>query len=64
VKGWHYQFLIQRQAGAQWQLHLQIRLPACATLKDESGGLKAGDKQAALTQPFNEDLDVGIDYIC
>jgi Protein of unknown function (DUF4012) len=65
AKGWHYQYLIQRQAGAQWTLHLQITLPPCGVMKQKWGGLISSDKQeASLSQPLTEDVSVGIDYIC
>ena len=52
--GWHYQYLIQRQAGVLWKLNLQITLPACAAVtRDER-----------LTQILDENLNVGIDYAC
>jgi len=65
AKGWHYQYVIQRQAGAQWTLHLQITLPSCAVMKSKWGGLVSNNKQAAmLSQSLNKDLDVGVDYVC
>ncbi len=63
--GWHYRYLIQRQAGAQWTLHLHVLPPPCAVMTDKRGGLVASTKQQmVLTQPLNEDLSVGIDYTC
>lgn len=65
AKGWFYQYLIQRQAGAQWTLHLQVTLPSCAEITTTQGGLGSGNKKAAmLTQPLTEDLNVGINYTC
>lgn len=65
AKGWHYQYLIQRQAGAQWTLHLQVMLPSCAGITNTQGGLGSGNKKATmLTQPLTEDLNVGINYGC
>src|SRR6266446_2026033 len=65
AKGWHYQYLLQRQAGAQWMVHLQITLPSCGALKNKWGGLASNNKQATmLSQPLNKDLDVGLDYLC
>ena len=65
AKGWHYQYLIQRQAGAQWTLHLQIMLPSCAAKTNIWGGLALANKQmATLIQPLVEDLTLGIDYTC
>ncbi len=63
--GWHYQYLVQRQAGTQWTLHLLITLPSCALMTNRSGGLASSNKwTAALTQSLNEDMSVGVDYNC
>lgn len=65
AKGWYYQYLIQRQAGAQWTLHLQVMPPSCAGITRAQGGLVSGNKKSAiLNQPLTEDLNVGIDYTC
>jgi hypothetical protein len=65
ANGWHYQYEIQRQAGAQWSLHLSITLPSCAVMKNEWGGLASSNRESAtLTQPLNEDTNVGINYTC
>ena len=65
AKGWHYQYLIQRQAGTQWTLHLHIKLPSCAAMTNTSGGLVSSNSGAAtFTQSFNQDLHLGIDYAC
>jgi hypothetical protein len=63
--GWRYQYLVQRQAGIQRTLSLQIMLPSCTTVTRDEGGLVSHDKQvAALTQILNEDLDVSVIYAC
>ena len=36
--GWHYQYLVQRQAGALWKLNLQITLPSCAVITNKGEG--------------------------
>src|SRR6266702_1617228 len=62
AKGWHYQYLLQRQAGARWKLHLQITLPSCAAMKNKWSGLVFSNKQAVtLSQYLSKDLDVGAD---
>src|SRR5207247_2122092 len=56
-QGWHYRYEIQRQAGAQWTLHLKINLPTCALVKNTFGGLVLSNKNVAtLSQDLNEDL--------
>lgn len=65
AKGWHYQYLIQRQAGARWTLHMQITLPSCAAIKNKSGGLLSSSKQVTtLTQSLTEDMTEDVDYTC
>ena len=64
-KGWHYQYLLQRQAGAQWELHLQVMLPSCAVTTNKSDGLVSSNRQVVtLSQALTEDLNVGVDYMC
>jgi hypothetical protein len=63
--GWHYQYLIQRQAGTIWKLNVHMALPSCATLTNKSGGLMSNNRQeVTLTQSLTEDLHVGADYAC
>jgi hypothetical protein len=65
AKGWHYQYVIQRQAGAQWMLHLQITLPACGVIKNKWGGSVSSNKRAVLvSQSLNTDMDIGANYVC
>jgi hypothetical protein len=66
INSWNYQYLIQRQAGAQWTLHLQIKLPSCSRISGMSGGLHPGTAQgtAVLTMPLQQDTSPGITYVC
>lgn len=65
VYGWHYLYLIQRQAGTHWMLHVQIVLPSCASVTNKSSGLNsAGKQKITLGQTLNEDLNAVIDYSC
>jgi hypothetical protein len=65
VHGWHYQYLLQKQAGVQWKLDLQVTLPECSVMNNTSGGLVTSSRRAArLTQTLNEDTSVGINYNC
>jgi len=60
---WHYQYLLQRQAGIQRTLNLQVLLPACETVVSRSGGLApVGGSAATLTAAWNMDMNVGLDY--
>jgi hypothetical protein len=63
AQGWHYHDEIQRQAGAQWTIHVQVTLPANATNMKTSGGLVAHGKiEAVLDQPLVQDVIMGVDY--
>jgi len=63
--GWHYQYLIQRQAGTQWTVGLQVILPACALITKKWGGLVSRNTQdSTLTQSLKEDMSLGVDYAC
>jgi serine/threonine protein kinase len=63
--GWDYRYMIQRQAGAQWMLHLQVTLPSCAGRITKLGGLVSSSPQAmTLTQSLNADMNIGVDYTC
>jgi hypothetical protein len=65
VKGWHYQYLIQHQAGSQWTIDLQMKLPACAVVNNKWGGLVSSNTHTAtLTQSLIEDMNLGEDYVC
>jgi Protein of unknown function (DUF4012) len=63
--GWHYRYIVQKQAGVLWKLNLQIMLPSCATAIDKRGGLISNhEHEAKLTQYLTEDLNVGAAYTC
>ena len=62
---WHYSYLIQHQAGAQQNVHLQVALPSCAAITDMSTGVVADSKQYAhLAQALTQDTEASIDYTC
>jgi serine/threonine protein kinase len=63
--GWHYQYLVQRQAGVAWMLNVQVTLPACVVKTHASGGrISQKGLTTTLTQPLTEDTNLGIDYSC
>ena len=43
--GWHYLYLIQRQAGAQQQMDLRVALPSCAAIVGKSTDVVLESKQ-------------------
>lgn len=64
-QSWHYSYSIQRQAGAQEQVNLQIALPSCASITHiPTGVVKDGKQQAHFAQLLSQDASVGIDYTC
>lgn len=65
ANGWHYQYLLQRQAGAQRMMQLQMMLPSCATMTNKWGGLVPDGKQEeSLTQSLTQDVHTGVDFTC
>jgi Protein of unknown function (DUF4012) len=63
--GWHYQYILQRQAGIQRTVTVQVMLPSCATATNSWGGLVTHNKQeASLKQYLNQDLNAGINFTC
>ena len=65
VKGWHYQYLIQREAGSRWKIDLHMILPTCAEITNKWGGLVSSNMHAAtITQTLEEDMNLGVDYVC
>ena len=64
-RGLRYQYLIQRQAGTLWTLHLLVTLPTCAhSTHTWVGLLPSTAYSGALTHPLNEDLNEGVTYVC
>lgn len=65
AKSWHYRDLIQRQAGSLWRIDLRVTLPACAVISNTWGSLVSSNTHAVtLTQSLNEDMNLGVDYVC
>lgn len=65
AQGWHYHYLLQKQAGDQWTLSLQVRLPTCTATVHTSGGLVAkGSPFAAFSGALSSDKSFDIDYRC
>jgi serine/threonine protein kinase len=63
--GWHYQYLVQRQAGVTWTLNINVTLPACVVKMRTSGGLVPHNSQQEMLKKFlTEDTNLGIDYSC
>lgn len=60
---WHYEYEIQRQAGAQWSIQVQIHLPLCDIITSTTGGLTSSDKKiASISQNLAEDTPTAITY--
>ncbi len=65
ANGWHYHYLIQRQAGIMWQLNLEVVLPSCArSIGNLSNLTLSSSHRGVLNRYLTTDLDVGFDYIC
>lgn len=62
---WHYQYLIQHQAGSRWNISIQVKLPSCTEKMSTTGGFTAKSKQFAdLSQSLTKDIDLNVDYSC
>ena len=65
ANGWHYHYLIQRQAGITWQLNLQVVLPSCAHVVGRLSNLALSSSHSGVLKRYlTTDLDNGMDYIC
>jgi serine/threonine protein kinase len=65
VSGWHYQYLVQRQAGVSWMLNVAVTLPACAVKSHASGGyITQKGRTTMLSQPLTGDTNLSIGYSC
>src|SRR5262249_49194295 len=63
--GWHYTYLLQRQAGITWLANVQVTLPACAQISGTPAGFKASDAQHAVgSQALATDQNLSLDYTC
>lgn len=63
--GWHYQYLLQKQAGTQWKVQVQVQLPLCATVRHTLGGMVAkGKLEAMLAQALSTNTSTEVDYSC
>jgi Protein of unknown function (DUF4012) len=63
VDGWQYHYLLQKQAGIQRKLSIQVTLPSCAATTSSSGGLVLSHNRiATLSESWIENLDVGLAY--
>lgn len=65
AQGWHYQEMLQRQAGILWNVHEQIQLPLCANIKNATGGIMPiGAQIADFKQALTKNTNIAIDYAC
>ncbi|GAC1342487.1 MAG: hypothetical protein NVSMB27_01420 [Ktedonobacteraceae bacterium] len=63
--GVHYQYLLQRQAGTVWTIHLHLALPACAMISNPSGALVYSHKTLSIpVTSLSQDTNLGVDYTC
>lgn len=63
--GWHYQYVLQKQAGTQPKVQVQVQLPACATVRHTVGGMVArGQQGAVFTQAVDVNTSLGVGYSC
>ena len=62
--GWHYQYLVQHQAGSSWRLNVRVTVPSCVG-RTPTGMIRLGNGQtAALNQFLVKDTPMHLDYRC
>src|SRR5256885_6376652 len=62
--GWHYQYLVQHQAGSSWRLNVRVTVPSCVG-RTPAGLIRLGNGQtAALNQSLVKDTTMHLDYRC
>ncbi|TMC85108.1 MAG: hypothetical protein E6J22_20385 [Chloroflexi bacterium] len=62
--GWHYQYLVQHQAGSSWRLNVRVNVPSCAA-RTPTGMIRVGNGQTtALSQSLVKDTTMHLDYRC
>lgn len=63
--GWHYQYLLQRQAGISWSTAVEATLPACAQIKGNPSQMAFFGRHGMLLSPnLTGDTTLGVDYSC
>jgi hypothetical protein len=62
--GWHYRYLLQRQAGATWDVNGEIKLPPCATKASVQSNLRLNGQAAAFDLSLTQDTILALDYTC
>lgn len=63
--GWHYRYLLQRQAGILRTVQLHITLPACANdIVPFNHELFVPRQSLVLNEPLTQDTTSGVDYGC
>lgn len=63
AQGWHYHYLLQRQAGITWNVNTQVTLPTCAHITSTSGNL-IPNKSGVVNQSLTADSNMNINYAC
>lgn len=61
--GWHYTYLIQRQAGIAWKVNLHVTLPSCAHNVTSSGAAPLSES-GSLSKYLTTSMHVEEDYLC
>ena len=65
ASGWHYTYLVQKQAGITWSLSVQARLPKCGTIVGKAGNLAVKNTSTLVNaRPLAYDLTYAVNYSC
>lgn len=60
---WHYAYLVQRQAGSQWLIHMQVSVASCSVITSTSGAdERISGQLAAYNGSLTQDVNTEINY--
>src|SRR6266700_5347517 len=62
--GWHYQYLVQHQAGSSWRLNVRVTVPSCAGSTSGARIRVENGQTTALSQALVKDTTMHLDYRC
>lgn len=62
--GWHYSYLMQRQAGVTWSYHVTVTLPACLRGNGPTPTIPASGRDVVAAVPLTHDTTMHADSHC
>ena len=63
--GWHYHYLLQKQAGITWKLNIPLKLPACSrNVQSTNKAAFEHGQSGSIQQALTTDLNIDVNYTC